>query len=235
MKGLIHMVISAIIEKVKKELQKMWTSETTLPNYVPGGMAGRQVPKNKISIAVFFILILFLAYIFHDAAANTDTVPLPGGGGGGNVELDVGRLDPIDGYSQEYSERTELVDMQEKAIAEITFTLTWEDEAPPAGFQNHPDEFSLNVTTPWGDSDETPMTENDQNTRRGEISLTFQAPGAYPDTGSAGEFVVIIRMGEAGDVWPLGIPSVGFADNGNDWRLSISYTYWKPASSPITD
>jgi len=32
-------------------------------------------------------------------------------------------------------------------------------------------------------------------------------------------------MGEAGDQWPAGIPSVGTADNGNDWTLTITYEY----------
>ena len=44
------MVISALIEKIQKDLSNMWHSETELPEYVPGGYAGRTIPKNQVSI-----------------------------------------------------------------------------------------------------------------------------------------------------------------------------------------
>jgi hypothetical protein len=228
------MVVSDLIEKIQKELGTMWHSETDLPDSMPGGLGGRTIPKNQVSIAVFILLTLLLAMIFWNAAANTDTVGLPGGGGGGNVDLDTGAMDPINGNSAENSQQEFNVSVEEKAIAEITYTLTWEDEQANPGFSNDPDEFSLAVNTSWGEYAETPMTENGGD-GRGEVSLTFAAPGVYPDTGSAGEYIVTVTMGEAGDEWPLGIPSAGFNDPGNDWTLTVTYTYWKEASEPVQE
>ncbi len=153
--------------------------------------------------------------------------------GTGEYELDYevglkdGFLDPpISGTSDEDSQETEYVTIDEPAVTNITFTLTWEDEPDQPGMENEGDEFSMEVTTPWGDNNETPMTRNDHG-EEGIISLTFSAPGEYPDSGSAGEYIVNITMGEAGEQWLLGIPSVGLTDSGNDWTLSVEYSYWK--------
>lgn len=228
------MVISTLMEKIEKELRTMWNSEAELPEYVPGGYAGRTIPKNQVSIAIFILLTLILAMIFWNAAANTDTVSLPGGGGGGNVELDAGALDPISRYSSEYSTTTEEVPVDVRVIAEITFTLTWEDEDDEPFMENDGDEFSLEVTTPWGATDETPMTKNNHG-QQGTVSLSFETPGVYPDTGSNGTYIANITMGEAGEQWLLGIPSVGRTDSGNDWTLTVMYTYWKEATEPIPE
>lgn len=225
------MVVSTLIEKIQKELKNMWTSETTMPEFVPGGLAGRPMKKNQVSTFVFIILVILLAAIFWNAAANTDTKGLPGGGGSGNEELDSGAMDPINGQSDQNTEQELVVTVEEPAIAEVTITLSWEDEGAEPGATNEPDEFALNVTTVWGDTDETPMTANG-NDGRGEVSLTFEAPGHYPDTGSAGDYNVTVKMGDGGDVlWGF----VGYQDNSNDWTLTITYTYWREATEPIQE
>lgn len=210
----------------------MWASEATLPDSMPGDMAGKTIPKNKVSLVIFIILTLMLALIFWNAAENTATVGLPGGGGGGNTDLVTDGVEPIEDYAQENSRDDRVVPIEEKAIAQITFTLTWEDEeddAPPV-VTNEPDEFALNVTTPWGESNETAMTANERN-EQGVVSLEFIAPGEYPDSGSAGDYNVSIIMGEAGDqLSSTPLIQAGFNDNGNDWTLTVSYTYWKEAS-----
>jgi hypothetical protein len=143
-----------------------------------------------------------------------------------DVELKNGTLDSISDYNVENTEETFNITVEEQAIATITFTLSWDDEEPTPGFGNDPDEFSLHVLTSWGEYNETPMTANDDS-GHGEISLTFRAPGEYPNTGSAGNYTVTVEMGEAGDEWPLGIPSAGFNDQGNEWTLSMAYEYWE--------
>ncbi len=226
---------TVLMDKVKKELIAMWTAESTLPENTPGGLGGTVFPKNKVSIAIFIILTLILAGLFWNAGANTDTVSLPGGSGGGNVEPLNGGLDPINGHSEENTEQVMNISVDEAAIIKITFTLTWDDEQATTGFENYPDSFQLNVTTPWGASNQTDMEENDGN-GHGEISLEFEAPGEYPDTQSAGDYDTIVRMGEAGDQWPIIIgPSGGFNDSGNDWTLTITYTYWGEAATPAPE
>jgi len=230
------MVIQTLIEKVQKELGIIWHSETTLPDYVPGGYAGQTIPKNQLSTAVYILLTLILAGIFWNAAANTDTVSLPGGGGAGNAELDTGAMDPINGDSDEGTTETEEVDVTEINIAEVTFTLTWEDEADNnALYENEGDEFSLEVTTPWGATNETPMTRN-QHGQQGSISVEFTAPGEYPDTESAGLYIANITMGDAGDQSFLGVGSgVVITDNGNSWTLTVTYSYWKESTGPVIE
>lgn len=179
-------------------------------------------PKEKaVGMAVLFVLLTIGWGLGVFEADSGSMAP----GARFDLIYKQGALDPIDGYSDENSEQSFFVTIAQEHIVNITFTLTWEDEAPPPGFENHPDEFSLNVTTVWGESAETPMTQNDPNTRRGEVSLTFRSPLTYPEIGSAGEYLVVVRMGEAGDVWPLGIPSVGFADDGNEWTLNVEYDF----------
>jgi hypothetical protein len=230
------MVISTLMEKIQKDLSNMWHSETDLPDYVPGGYAGRTIPKNQVSIAIFILLTLMLAMIFWNAAANTETNPLPGGSGGANVVPAIGAMDPINRHSDEYSVHPEDVSVDNKVIIEIIFTLTWEDEANEAGRTNYPDEFSLEVTTPWGDTDETPMTKNEQG-EQGMISLNFSAPGQFPDTGTNGTYIANVTMGEADDQWLVGPqgPTIGSNDTGNDWTLTVTYSYWEKATEPIPE
>lgn len=145
-----------------------------------------------------------------------------------DVELKEGALDPINGHSEQNSEQQRDVEVDEAAIANITFTLIWDDEdANAPGYVNGPDEFRLEVATPWGANDTTPMTENDGN-GHGEISLTFMTPGEYPDTGSAGTYLVTIEMGDAEDQSLGGQGSgINFVDDGNDWTLTIEYDYYE--------
>ncbi len=231
LEGLITMNVRAIFDKVKKELKGTWDARVTLPDYLPEGLSGKVIPKNQISIFVFIILTLILAGVFVNAAANTATVHLPSSGGGANVEIQSGGLEPIKGHSKENTEQHVNVSVEKKTVAEITFTLTWKDEPDQTPLVNQPDEFAINVTTPWGESNETPMTQN-QHGKEGKVSLKFKAPGDYPDTGGGGYYDVIVKMGNAGDqLSPTPGVQVGERDDGNDWTLTVTYTYWEKASS----
>lgn len=143
-----------------------------------------------------------------------------------DLTLKQGSLDPINGRSDENSEETFNVTVEQQNIANITFTLAWEDEPHSTGYQNDPDEFSLKVNTTWGEYNETPMTPNGGN-RQGEVSLTFSAPGEYPDIISAGDYMVTVEMGDAGDQQFLGVGGLTQNDDGNDWTLTIEYDYYE--------
>lgn len=226
------MNLKMILDKVKKELKTIWNARVPLPDYLPGNLSGKVIPKNQVSVLIFVILTLILAGVFVNAAANTDTVHLPSSGGGANVELQKGGLEPIKGHSSENSEQHVNVSVEKKTVAEITFTLTWKDEPDRSPLVNEPDEFSINVTTPWGESNETPMTQN-KHGEEGKVSLKFKAPGVYPDTGGSGYYDVIVKMGDAGDqLSPTPFVQAGERDDGNDWTLTVTYSYWEKAASP---
>lgn len=184
-----------------------------------------QGPKEKgVGMAVLLVLLLIgwgLGVFEAESEGGYSDVDY-------KVELYDGALDPLTGYSNEDTTVYRAVDVEEAAITNITFTLTWQDEPDQPAMENDGDEFSLNVTTPWGEGDETPMTRNEHG-EEGVLILTFRAPaaGEYPDSGSAGTYHVNITMGEAGEQWLLGIPSVGLNDGGNDWTLTVEYQYYR--------
>ncbi len=191
-------------------------------------------PKEKALGGSLVLLILIILWSVGAFDVDEEGVHV---GGDVELELDSDSLEPINGHSDENTEQVLDLSIEEAAITNITFTLTWDDEQANTGMENYPDEFQLNVSTPWGAVDQTDMEENDGN-GHGEISLVFQAPGEHPDTGSAGNYNVIIRMGEAGDQWPIIVgPSAGFNDNGNDWTLTVDYEYLKekPEGGGILD
>lgn len=181
-------------------------------------------PKEKgIGVLVLFI-VLMIGWIF--GAFDVESEGSEFAGDDYDAFLDEFTLDPITGNSNENTEQTVSVDVNETEVTIINFTLTWDDEPNQFGRTNEPDEFQLNVTTPWGETNETPMTANEQD-ETGVLELTFHAPGRYPGTDADGTYEVIIRMGEAGEQWESFTGVIGSQDTGNDWTLTTQYTYYK--------
>lgn len=114
-----------------------------------------------------------------------------------------------------------------------SFTLTWQDEPDESiqiggqsvGLHNDPDKFRLTVTSPTGESiQEEGENEYDPNGGRGTIYVNFTA-GEDGDYG-VGNWTVLVEMVEAGDQWPMGQPSVGLQDGGNDFQLHVLMDYY---------
>ena len=143
------------------------------------------------------------------------------------------RENPIQGHSTENSRSVEMITIDEdiKTLAEVQFTLTWNDEddetVSPGPFQtitltNQPDQFALEVVTPMGDSNETEYQAN-QHDKEGMVSIVLKLDGK---TGGPGQNVweVTILCGTCGDqVGPAGVYSR--ADGGNSWLLTVEYVY----------
>ena len=182
-------------------------------------------PKEKMVGMAVLLVFLLIGWSFGVFEAESE-------GGYSDTEYDVelydGALEPIPGHSNESSVELRYPEIEESAITNITFTLTWQDEPDQTGYENEGDEFQLNVTTPWGDADETPVVRNEHG-QEGVLILTFRSPGAgdYPDSGSAGTYDVTITMGDAGDQRDIVFGVVGSTDDGNDWTLTVGYQYYR--------
>jgi hypothetical protein len=143
------------------------------------------------------------------------------------------RENPIQGHSTENSQSVEIITIDEAitTLTEIRFTLTWKDEPDetitpgplqPVTLTNQPDQFALDVETPWGYSNMTDY-ETNQHDKEGLVSLVLTLDGK---TGGPEQNVieVAILCGECGDqVGPAGIYSQ--SDGGNSWLLTVEYEY----------
>jgi len=156
-------------------------------------------------------------------------------GGGGDVEwrVETFSFNPILGHSTENSQSVEMVTIEEdiSKLTEVRFTLTWDDEddaevSPgPIGaitLTNRPDQFALEIVTPWGDSQMTDYVYNEYD-KEGLVSIVLPFNG---QTIEADENVweVVILCGECGDqVGRTGTYSED--DGGNSWRLFVEYDF----------
>ncbi|HLE96224.1 MAG TPA: MFS transporter [Candidatus Thermoplasmatota archaeon] len=104
------------------------------------------------------------------------------------------------------------------AVGNVTFVLTWSDEAGGTGTTNQPDTFVLEILAPDGTRTTGPETANAAGAE-GTIELAAPSmPGVYE---------IAVRLTQAGDrtvqVGPFSLPAGGEADTGNAWTLAIRY------------
>ena len=182
------------------------------------------------------VMVIFLGVIITLVAvvgAFAGGIPGDDDGGGGDDEWrleEVGN-NPIQGHSTENSQSVEMITIKETitTLTEIRFTLTWGDEDDETAGElelvkltNQPDQFALEVVTPWGDSNMTDYEYN-QYDKEGLVSIILTLDG---QTGGPDENVweVVILCGECGDqVGRAGVYSE--ADGGNGWELVVEYDF----------
>jgi POT family proton-dependent oligopeptide transporter len=120
-------------------------------------------------------------------------------------------------------------------VLEVTFTLTWTDEADSSPrHNNQPDEFALEVFAPDGRDLDADYRYNPSG-GSGQVSITVDfEPDEDPYENGTGEWTVTVLCGECGDQ-TLWRPSAGVfdqPDNGNDWDLSVAYRYYQRPEQP---
>ena len=141
----------------------------------------------------------------------------------------------VDGYTDEGSAESWPEDILTRGIAQLEFTLEWEDEDDSDGnHENQPDSFRFFVDTPWGDSFES---EERQNQRGQPMTITLivnLSDVNVKDSGtnkadSDGEYTYTVECTEAGDQEYTGLPGLGNdeSDDGNDWTFTVQYTEWE--------
>ncbi|UCH88314.1 MAG: hypothetical protein JSV49_08600 [Thermoplasmata archaeon] len=134
------------------------------------------------------------------------------------------------GYSLEYFDQLEVIDIPDCNIKSATFILNWTDEDDMNSsnriYENQPDEFALEVETPGGDVYNTSYIQNSYG-REGQVNLTINfEPSNYPDYSASGEYNVTIKCGDCGDFYPtMGL--ISYHDLGNDWNLKVVVKYYE--------
>lgn len=209
-------LIKLLLKKVKDEIVATMNKKTEIK--------GHTIPKNWIGLAIFVVILIIMSVVFADAA-NQETVDL--GKTRGEFVVSTS-LPSISGYTDENSESQETVNISSENVLSVTFTLIWTDEADLNGRDNEPDFFSLEVTTPWGETEKSEESANthEEDGGSGSVTLTVENPSEEKyNTVGTGDYIVVVKAGVCGDQVDeiLGIPLT--ADDGNEWSLWVNYTH----------
>ncbi|MCK4614738.1 MAG: hypothetical protein KAU14_08035 [Thermoplasmata archaeon] len=142
-----------------------------------------------------------------------------------------------DNYTRE-GESTEVDHLFEGRVNSTIFNLTWTDndttEANVGGLgvQNQPDRFRLTIVSPNG-TEYSEEAESDISSEDGVILIEIylgmteeeQKKGKIKDF-EAGDWGITIECVDAGDSETT-LGQVITQDNGNEWTLLATYTYFK--------
>lgn len=175
-----------------------------------------------ISLAVFLLLAVSVGAYARETSLGGDSGDLPERPW--TPQKKYG--DREDEYLDEYSSMEFSYWHGISTIYSINFTLRWADEADETLAENYPDEFRLTVESPWNETKQSDWVANEHG-EEGVIELSFLIEGDPGDTGSLGHFNVTVECGECGDQWYTNPPTVGLADNGNNFLLTHDYWVWK--------
>lgn len=143
--------------------------------------------------------------------------------------------DPIsqDGRADEGADTALKITVEDTNVCEISFTLSWSDEANADGrHTNEPDFFTIQVASPDGSYSSEEDGENAQGGNGNiELSITLfdesNPPKSLPFLNGTGDWKVTISVA-AGDQEPLIPDPFGmrtFPDQGNDFDLVTTYSY----------
>jgi POT family proton-dependent oligopeptide transporter len=139
----------------------------------------------------------------------------------------VGSPGPQTGTSTPDSDKETTINITDINIFNVTVTLTWTDEAPPApGMTNSPDEFGIKVIAPDGQTEQQGPVPN-QVGSQGRVSVTLNwDPTNITGVVATGDYKITVHMGNAGaSTLKRGPKIIQFTDAGNDWSLEFKYKY----------
>jgi hypothetical protein len=139
----------------------------------------------------------------------------------------VGGNTVVTGYTGEGMTEEAVPDLDDLDLVAANMTLVWNDndvDEPGPGItplspKNQPDSFRLTVRLPDG-TQYTGQGTNEPDSRRGEVDVTVPRP----QEGVINGWVIEVECTESGDVVGT-LGRVWGTDGGNDWSLTIEYTY----------
>jgi hypothetical protein len=197
---------------------------------------GRELRRHPVwesRVTVVVALLLIPGLLAGAYAGGTDLyyrgAPAGNGNPWSNYILTEGTPVSADGYSNANTETTQEIQIDDRNLLNVTFTLVWTDEPDTTRllrtWENQPDNFGLDVSSPDGQNASAPMTPNVHG-QPGEISCTLsfavRMPG--PATGQ-GPFNVTVKCGACG-MSTNRLSPIGYTDAGNAWTLMIEYSFY---------
>jgi len=198
-----------------------------------GGTALRRHPVWESQITVAVALLLIPCLLFGAYSGGTDRYFREGGGEVGgtwdNYIVTEGGPITTEGYSNTGTETTEQAGINATNLLNVTFTLTWIDEPDTTRllrtWENQPDNFGLDVSSPDGANASAPMTPNVHG-EEGKVSCALRfEPGKPGSDADRGPFEVTVKCGTCGMATNPFSP-IGYIDSGNAWTLEVSYSYY---------
>ncbi len=131
----------------------------------------------------------------------------------------------------ENSETTFNLHIDETNLVEVSVTLSWQDEpASRPGLTNGPDELTITVSSPEGESRTgTDTSTSGSVTVRFTYNVTESTAAKSTSKRGMGAWDIVVEVGACGDQEPfvpdpLGLRTV--ADEGNAFTVSVSYSYF---------
>jgi MFS family permease len=232
-----------IIERAKriKALEEGEEKEPTIPSDYKEPALFR-IFDSKISVIVCLILIPIVLVSTYGMGTMTFYPPEEEedeatGFNPDDYIISDGPMFEASGSAQEQSPTTETFiissgegeDLEEdELLRSITFILTWTDEPSDTGFENDPDEFSLEVETPNGTSFlEGPVSDNG-GTGMVTISIDFdpEKDSMEDSIGSYAATIICVSAGDQHSMGPFGIFTT--PDTGNDYDLMVTSEVYTP-------
>ena len=147
-------------------------------------------------------------------------------------------LSPIKGYTTDGKTTTESITISQDNLMSVTFSLSWKDDKPGlVGLKT--DKLTLEVVPPQGESQKESKQEKvgnitktfnlntkpsiDEITAKSESEALDKLREYTEDTGK-GEWKAEITVNVGKFLLSKGL------DKGNDWELTVTYTYYKLSS-----
>jgi hypothetical protein len=119
-------------------------------------------------------------------------------------------------------------------VKSVKFVLAWTDEPdgtgcppPAARWVNQPDNFGLKVSGPDGESKNVEPIPNVHG-QPGSVEITIEVNHTEPNDGKGvGRWNYTIVCGDCGNEVKRRPGVLGYNDNGNDWTIAITYTFYE--------
>lgn len=203
------------------------------------------VKNKKITSWVSVFLVIGLTYLVFNAEANTDMLgraeilSIIGSGGENGLPpgvedyLEIGTTRNVPGELEEGDSMEITVENTgERILSNISYSLTWTDENDPPGrprvrrYDNQPDQFSVVIMTPEGNSTVLAPSSGGGGSLRGSHNFKEEEIGGIYNQGN---LTVVVTLTNAGDWEPnFGIGIMDLPDTGNSFELVLEMEHLQP-------
>jgi len=216
-----------------------YTETIPLEPYAGGGFSDLFREHRKPIIACLCIITLIVAgilvYSFVDFGDE--------GGSSVNVNVQLFNVDDfnlvegsvwvLEDYATEEQDYTFVYEIDEPNVSSVYFLLTWTDEedtgwiGPAPNHENQPDTFTIIAENPSTGLASGASGSNSHG-QEGFVELIVPISiESVPSLNGTGGWNITLWV-VAGDHEPVGPGAFKFLDNGNDFTLEVSYTYYIP-------